>query len=43
MRPIALFSTLLLLTVASLLFSLASGSVAVSWQELLAIVTNADS
>ena len=42
MRPIALFSTLLLLTVASLLFSLASGSVAVSWQELLAIFSNAD-
>ena len=43
MRTTVLFSTLLLLTVASLLFSLASGSVAVSWQELLAIFTHADS
>jgi iron complex transport system permease protein len=36
MRPVALFTTLVLLTLASLLFSLASGSVAISWQELLA-------
>jgi iron complex transport system permease protein len=43
MRTTVLFSTLLLLTVASLLFSLASGSVAVSWQELLAIFTHVDS
>ncbi len=40
MRPIALFTTLLLLAFASLLFSLASGSVAVSWQELLAVFTH---
>jgi len=37
LRPVALLGTLLLLTLASLLFSLASGSVAVSWQDLLAI------
>jgi iron complex transport system permease protein len=43
MRPIILFSLLILLAVASLLFSLASGSVAISGQELLAIITGADS
>jgi len=36
MRPVALLSTLVLLTLASLLFSLATGSIAISWQELLA-------
>jgi iron complex transport system permease protein len=40
MRPIALFTALLLLAFASLLFSLASGSVAVSWPELLAVFTH---
>ena len=42
MRPIALFTALLLLTLASLLFSLASGSIAVSWQELLAAFSGTD-
>ena len=42
MRPIVLFTTLLLLTLASLLFSLASGSIAVSWQELLAAFSGTD-
>ena len=43
MRPVILFSLLILLAVASLLFSLASGSVAISGQELLAIITGTDS
>ena len=42
MRPVLLFTVLLLLAVASLLFSLASGSVETSWQELLAIITGGD-
>ena len=37
MRPVVLLTTLLLLTLASLLFSLATGSVAISWQDLLAV------
>jgi iron complex transport system permease protein len=37
MRPVTLFTTLLLLALASLLFSLASGSVAIPWQDLLAV------
>ena len=37
MRPAVLLTTLLLLTFASLLLSLSSGSVAISWQELLAV------
>lgn len=37
MRPTVLLTTLLLLTLASLLFSLATGSVAISWQDLLAV------
>jgi len=43
MRPVVLLTTLLLLTLASLLFSLATGSMAVSWQELLAVFSGADS
>jgi ABC-type Fe3+-siderophore transport system permease subunit len=42
MRPAVLLTTLLLLTLASLLFSLATGSMAVSWQELLAVFSGAD-
>ena len=42
MRPIVLFTTLWRLTLASLLFSLASGSIAVSWQELLTAFSAAD-
>lgn len=41
MRPVILLTTLLLLTLASLLFSLATGSVATTWQELLAILPGA--
>lgn len=37
MRPAVLLTTLLLLTLASLSFSLATGSVAISWQDLLAV------
>jgi len=37
MRPVILLTTLLLLTLASLLFSLATGSVVISWQDLLAV------
>jgi len=43
MRPAILFSLLLLLAIASLLFSLTSGSIDVSGQELLAIITGTDS
>ena len=39
MRPIILFTTLLLATLASFLFSLSSGSVDVGWQQLLAVMT----
>ena len=39
MRPITLFTTLLLATLASFLFSLSSGSVEVGWQQLLAAMT----
>jgi len=39
MRPIILFTTLLLATLASFLFSLSSGSVEVGWQQLLAAMT----
>lgn len=37
MRPIVLLATLLLLALASLLFSLATGSVDIGWQDLLAV------
>ena len=43
MRPVTLLTTLLLLTLASLLFSLTTGSIAISWQELLAIFSGTDS
>ena len=39
MRPVILFSALLLATLASFLFSLSSGSVEVGWQQLLAAMT----
>jgi len=39
MRPIILFTALLLATLASFLFSLSSGSVEVGWQQLLATMT----
>jgi len=42
MRPVALFTALLLLTLVSLLYSLASGSVSVSWQELFAAFSGTD-
>ena len=43
MRPVILFTLLLLLTVASLLFSLTSGSIVISWQELLAVISGTHS
>ncbi|MGB5438984.1 MAG: iron chelate uptake ABC transporter family permease subunit, partial [Gammaproteobacteria bacterium] len=36
MRPVILFTALLLATLASFLFSLSSGTVDISWRELLA-------
>jgi len=39
MRPVVLFTALLLATLASFLFSLSSGSVDVGWQELLTAIT----
>ena len=39
MRTLTLLALLLLLTLISLLVSLLSGSVAISWQELLAVLS----
>lgn len=39
MRPLAIFPALLLLALACLLVSLVTGSIAVSWQELLAVLS----